>query len=90
MIVKDQPSDTAFESTYSAFSKAEEESEAFALLCTKGKGMTGCYFFRTQEQVRWIYEWWEKFKEMGWWTPEPSWAAEEKTRKTPPPVPPAM
>lgn len=88
MAIKNQASGTGFENTYSAFNKAEEESEAFALLCTLGEGMTGPYFFRTQEQVSWIYAWWQRFKEMGYSTPEPLWVVEELVRRTPPPVPP--
>lgn len=78
-------------SNYSAFNRAEEEAEAFALLVTKGIGATKLYIFDTQEKVDWLLRMKTWFSSKGFETPSASWAQKAYqdflVTTSPPPLP---
>lgn len=78
-------------SNYSAFNRAEEEAEAFALLVTRGVGATKLYFFDSQEKVNWLLSMKDWFASLGFQSPGADWAQAEfdryKATTTPPPLP---
>ena len=79
-------------SNYSAFNKAEEEAEAFALLMTRSAGCTKFYSWNCVDKVRWIFKM-HKILESTYSIslPQPFWAEQKYqeylTYNTPPPPP---